>query len=223
MKVGSTVAFTYKNQFGSVQQGKLTLTNNIVPESELSDMEVYETLCKDLKQYPLRQLLDAGYIFAARNLLKQVPKATEINMKELGGGSRGGGGDAGAAIVILAVLAIIVAIICFPLLVMLGMHNKLFLKGFYNKYESDEFKDFVKKYTYVGIGLYALVVVLMILGNVIPAFVLNSIAIYLLFLGGIGYFAASLWIIKKKFAPEDEKLDIIGTLKSAFKKKEKKD
>jgi hypothetical protein len=109
-----------------------------------------------------------------------------------------------------------------PLLVILGMHNKLFLKGFYNKYEGEKFKSFTKKYTYVGIGLYALVAIMVLVDNIFKLYALTSPAFIILFLGGIAYFVISLVLIKKNFAPEGEKINVIETIKESFKKKEKK-
>ena len=121
-----------------------------------------------------------------------------------------------------AILAFIVAVIVFPLLVILGMHDKLFLKGFYNKYEGEKFKAFTKKYTYVGIGLYALVAIMVLVDNIFKLYALTGPAFGILFLGGIAYFVVSLALIKKNFAPEGEKINVIETIKENFKKEEKK-
>ena len=103
------------------------------------------------------------------------------------------------------------------------MHNKLFLKGFYNKYEGEKFKTFTKNYTYIGIGLYAVVALLVIIDAIFKLYTLTSPAFGLLFFGGIAYFVFSLIYIKKHFAPEGEKIDIMQTIKESFKKKENKD
>jgi hypothetical protein len=51
---------------------------------------------------------------------------------------------------------------------------------------------------------------------------LTGPAFGILFLGGIAYFVVSLALIKKNFAPEGEKINVIETIKENFKKKEKK-
>ena len=102
--------------------------------------------------------------------------------------------------------------------VFLDFSRKMYLK----KYEDTKFKSFAKNYTYIGIGLYALVALLIIIDNVFELFVLSGPAFILLFFGGIAYFVISLLYIKKNFAPEGEKLNIIQTLKEGIKKKEDK-
>ena len=166
-------------------------------------------------------LMSSGFLLAARFILKKDAGATDIDVDEAR--ENQSGGDAGGALLILAVLAFIVGVIVFPLLVILGMHNKLFLKGFYNKYEGEKFKDFTKKYTFVGIGLYALVAILVIVDKIFQLYTLTGPAFGVLFVGGIAYFVVSLLLIKKNFASEGEKIDVIGTIKESFKKKEKKD
>ena len=223
MTIGTKVKFNYKDKLGMQKQITLTLSNNIIDDSVMSDESVYARFSSLNRRMNLSTLLNNGYIFAARNLLKVAPDATDINLYEEGERQTSSGDDAAGGILILAVLAFIVAVICFPLLVILGMHNKLFLKGFYNKYEDAKFKTFTKNYTYIGIGLYALVALLVIIDAIFKLYVLTGPAFGLLFVGGIAYFVLSLLYIKKNFAPEGEKIDIIKTLKEGFKKKEKKD
>ena len=164
-------------------------------------------------------LMSSGFLLAARFVLKKDPGATEIAVDEVR--EQTGGGNAGGAILILAILALIVAVICFPLLVILGMHNKLFLKNFYNKYSGEDFDKFVKSYTYIGIALYALVAILVAVDSIFELYVLTGPAFVILFLGGIAYFVVSLIIMKKKFAIEGEELNFMETLKGAFKKDKK--
>lgn len=222
MTIGTKVRFTYKNTTGVQQQLILTLTNDIVSESEMPNEMVYAKLSPLRRQQSMSTLLEKGYIFAARNLLKRDPYASDINLSEVQEDKTPNNDNAAGGIIILAVLAFITAVICFPLLVILGLHNKLFLKGFYNKYDDVKFKNFAKNYTYIGIGLYALVALLIIIDNVFKLFVLSGPAFILLFFGGIAYFAISLLYIKKNFAPEGEKINIIQTLKEGIKKKEDK-
>lgn len=219
MTIGTKVKFTYKNKLGVQQQITLTLSNDILGENEISDEEVYSRFSSQNRRMSMKALVDNGYVFAARNLLKAVPDATDISLYEI---RETNNDNAAGAMIILALLAFIVAVICFPLLVILGMHNKLFLKGFYSKYEEANFKDFVKKYTYIGIALYALVAILVIVDNIFELYVLTGPAFILLFLGGIAYFVVSLLYINKNFAPEGEKINIMQTLKEGFKKKEDK-
>ena len=222
MTVGTKVRFTYKNKSG-VQQSTLTLSTNILGEDVISNEAVHASLNARLRQTPIETLVEMGYIFAARNLLRMVPDAREISMQEeKESQEKGNNGDAFVGLLILAVVAVIVAIICFPLMVILGMHNKLFLKGFYNKYEDEKFKAFTKKYTFIGIGLYALVAVLVIIGYIFTLPLLTTTLPFgILFFGGVAYFVISLLYIKKKFLPEGEKINVLQTFKEGFKKKEK--
>ena len=220
MTIGTKVMFTYKTKFGTQRKTTLIISNDILNDGEISDEEIYERLCPLLKKVSLATLRQKNYIFAARNLLKTAPDATEIDIQKVTN-TQSNKNDAGGAILILAILAFIVAVICFPLLVILGMHNKLFLKEFYNKYEGEEYKAFAKKYTYVGIGLYALVAILIAVDSIFKLSMLIGPAFGILFFGGIAYFVVSLLLIKKKFAPEGEKMNILETLKTSFKKKDK--
>lgn len=220
MEIGSKIKFAYNDTQGVRKQGVEILTSDILEKNIMSDQQVIERLTKSLQKYPKSMLMSSGFILAARFVLKKDPDATDIDVDEFR--EKQPGGDAGAAILILAILAFIVAVIVFPLLVILGMHNKLFLKGFYNKYEGEKFKSFTKKYTYFGIGLYALVAILVLIDNIFKLYTLTGPAFGILFFGGIAYFVISLLLIKKNFAPEDEKINIIGTIKESFKKKEKK-
>ena len=223
MKVGEKIKVTYKNQNGIKSEEVMLLSDkewDIVSEDDLSNEEVYALLREDLQKFELDALVKNGYILAARNLLKKKEDATEIYPAVVTASqpNGGGGGDAGAAILILAIIAFIIAVIFFPLLVILGMHNKLFLKNFYNKYEGEKFADFVKKYTFVGIGLYALVAILVAVDLIFKLNALISPAFMILLFGGIAYFVVSLFFIKKNFAAEGEKINVIETIKSAFKK-----
>ena len=220
MTIGTKVCFMYKDKFGTQKKITLTLSNNIADESVISDAAVYARFSALNKRMSMETLLKNGYLFAARNLLNVDPDATDINLYEAK--ESNSGSDAAGGIIILALLALLVAVICFPLLVILGMRNKLFLKGFYNKYEGDTFKAFTKNYTYIGIALYAVVAILYILGTICGIYALMSLSFTLLFVGGIAYFVLSLMYIKKNFAPEGEKIDFVATLKEGFKKKEKK-
>ena len=221
MTIGTKVRFTYKNKIGVQQQLTLTLSNDIVSESEMTNEMVYAKFSTLSRQQSISTLLGKGYIFAARNLLKIDPYASDINLSEVKE-HKTTSNDSAIGMLILAVLAFIIAVICLPLLVILGMHHKLFLKGFYNKYKDAKFKSFAKNYTYIGIGLYALVALLIIIDNVFKLFVLSGPAFILLFFGGIAYFVISLLYIKKNFAPEGEKINIIQTFKEGIKKKEDK-
>ena len=221
MTIGTKVKFTYKNKSGTQQQITLTLSNAIVDETEMSNEEVYARLSSLYRKMSIETLIKNGYIFAARNLLRISPDAREIHpVEQTKEHKTQASGDAGGAILLLAILAFIVAIIVFPLLVILGMHNKLFLKGFYNKYEGEKFKDFIKKYTYIGIGLYALMALLVLIDKIFKLYALTGPAFAILFFGGIAYFVISLLLIKKNFASESEKINVIGTIKESFKKKD---
>lgn len=219
MEIGSKIKFAYNDTQGVRKQGVEILTSDILEKNIMSDQQVIERLTKSLQKYPKSMLMSSGFILAARYVLKKDPNATNIDVDEA---RENQSGNAGGAIIILVALAFIVAVIVFPLLVILGMHNKLFLSGFYNKYEGEKFKAFTKKYTYFGIGLYALVAILVLIDNIFKLYTLTGPAFGILFFGGIAYFVISLLLIKKNFAPEDEKINIIGTIKESFKKKEKK-
>ncbi len=218
MNIGSKIRFSFTNN-GACQQTTLTLSATMVSEDVLSDAEVAQRLAPRLKQMPVATLVRQGYILAARNLLAVYPDATDINMQNAS--EQQTGGNAGGAVLILAVLAIIVAIICFPLLVMLGMHGKLFLKGFYEKCEGDDYKKFTKNYTFIGIGLYALTAILFAVDKIFKLYVLSGPAFGILFVGGIAYFVISLLLTKKKFLGEDHAINFMETLKSGFKKEKK--
>lgn len=220
MESGSKIKFAYNDSQGIRRQGTEILTSDILGKDVLSDEEVIARLTKKLQKYPKSMLMSSGFLLAARFVLKKDAGATDIDVDEAR--ENQSGGNAGGGIVILAVLAFIVAVIVFPLLVILGMHDKLFLKGFYNKYEGEKFKAFTKKYTYVGIGLYALVAIMVLVDNIFKLYALTGPAFGILFLGGIAYFVVSLVLIKKNFAPEGEKINVIETIKENFKKGEKK-
>ena len=217
MDIGSKVKFTYKNAVGLPKSGTLTLSRNIVSENIMSDEEIRERLAPQLQEISMLNLVSMGVILAARNLLKIEPKATEINVEEL---VEKKSDNSAAGVVII--LAIIVAIICFPLLVMLGMHGKLFFKGFYAKCEGEAYKAFAKKYMFVGIALYAVVILLIAIDNIFKLYALTSPAIYVLLFGGIAYFVASLILVNKKFLPESDKINPLETLKKKFVKADKK-
>ena len=104
---------------------------------------------------------------------------------------------------------------------MLGMRGKLFLKGFYSKCQGEQYNDFVKKYTFVGIGLYALTILLFAIDNIFKLYILSGPAFGILFVGGIAYFVGSLLISKKKFLDESDSFNFIETLKGGFKKEKK--
>ena len=145
MEIGSKIKFAYNDTQGVRKQGVEILTSDILEKNIMSDQQVIERLTKSLQKYPKSMLMSSGFILAARYVLKKDPNATNIDVDEA---RENQSGNAGGAIIILVALAFIVAVIVFPLLVILGMHNKLFLKGFYNKYEGEKFKSFTKKYTY---------------------------------------------------------------------------
>ena len=100
---------------------------------------------------------------------------------------------AGLAIVIAFILAVIFA----PLLVILGMHNRFLLKSLYATRSGQGFKDFAKMYTKIGIGLYALVAVLIAAGAIFEVTVLTTIGVFTLIFGGIAYLIVSLILTKK--------------------------
>lgn len=220
MEIGSKIKFAYNDAQGIRRHGTEILTSDVLGKDIISDEQVIERLTKKLQKYPKSMLMSSGFILAARYVLKKDSNATDIDVDEAR--ENQSGGNAGGAILILAVLAFIVAVIVFPLLVILGMHDKLFLKEFYNKYEGEKFKAFTKKYTYIGIGLYALVAIMVLVDNIFKLYALTEPAFGILFFGGIAYFVISLLLIKKNFAPEGEKINVIGTIKESFKKKEKK-
>lgn len=219
MEFGTKIKFSYNDSQGVRREGTDILTQDILGKDVLSDDQVIERLTKSLQKFPKAMLMSSGFLLAARFVLKKDPGATEIAVDEVR--EQTGGGNAGGAILILAILALIVAVICFPLLVILGMHNKLFLKNFYNKYSGEDFDKFVKGYTYIGIALYALIAILVAVDSIFELYVLTGPAFVILFLGGIAYFVVSLIIMKKKFAIEGEELNFMETLKGAFKKDKK--
>ena len=221
MQIGSKIKFAYNDAQGVRKIGTEVITSNILGKDIISDQQVIERLSKKIQKFPKSMLMSGGFILAARFVLTKDPNATDIDVDEAP--KNQSGGDAGGAIFILAILAFIIAVIIFPLLVILGMNNKLFLKGFYNKYKDEKFKVFTKKYTYIGIGLYALVALLVLIDKIFKLYALTGPAFGLLFFGGIAYFVISLLYIKKNFAPEGEKLNVIQTLKDGFKKKENKE
>lgn len=220
MRIGSEIKFSFKNKQGVIQQTTLTLSNHMVEEDVMSDAAIIERMAPQLQRLPKSTLVQQGYVLAVRNLLKTYPDATQINLQEIRR-TQQQSKDNGMAVLLLAVIAIIVAIICFPLLVMLGMHGKLFLKGFYEKCQSEEYKKFAKGYMFAGIGLYAVVAILIAVDYIFELFVLSGPAFGLLFAGGVAYFVISLIIVKKKFVSEGSKLNFIDTLKAGFKKGKK--
>ncbi len=217
MTVGNKVKFTYKNKYGRIQNTSIILSNNlIVQEKEMSDAEICAKLARHLQVLGLVDLIAHGYIFAARNLLKIVPDATEIEMALCEEKKQQSGDNSAAGVGII--LLFILAVICFPLLVMLGMRGKLFLKKFYKDYSGEEYKKFTKNYTFIGIGLYALVITLIAVDKIFKLYVLTTPAITILLFGGIAYFVVSLVFAKKKFAKDGEPFNLLDTLKIKFKK-----
>ena len=198
MKLGSVVKYTYVDRFGKVRQTEMMLTREMVSEKVMSDEEVESRLNEESRKLGMRLLLECGEILAARCLLKKVPDAREIvaeePLEEKNNASKGGG-----AIFILLILAVIVAIVCFPLMVMLGMHGKFFLSRVYRGYAGARYKKFAKLYTFIGIGFYVAIIVMMILGKVIPVPFLSENWIYFMLYGGIAYFGISLLILRLKF------------------------
>ena len=83
MTIGAKVRFTYKNNIGVQQQLTLTLSNDIVSESEMSNEMVYAKFSPLIRQQSMSTLLEKGYIFAARNLLRKDPYASDINLSEV--------------------------------------------------------------------------------------------------------------------------------------------
>ena len=222
MNIGSKVTFSFRIGQSAPQRASMILSRNMLAETELSDSEVIARLTSKLQSLPQETLIKNGYILAARNLLKMYPNALSICVAEESEKRTQGGDNAAGGILFLAFVAILVAVICFPLLVMLGMRGKLFLKGFYNHIKNPDYKKFAKSYMYLGIGLYAVVVALIAVDRILELFVLSGPAFGLLFVGGIAYFVLSLVLVRKKFPDEEHPKNIIGTIKSSFKKKENK-
>lgn len=221
MKIGSNVEFSFKNRQGVLQKIVLTLSTDTLDIYEMSDDEVVQRLAAHLQQKPITTLVQMGCILAARNLLRLYPDAYDIYMKEIPKQQQQKDNSAAGGIIILAVLAVIVAILSFPLLIMLGMRKKLFLKGFYENCKGDEYEKFVKNYTFIGIGLYALTFILFAVDKIFELYVLSGPAFGILFVGGVAYFVVSLLLIKNKFNVENNPKDFIKTIKNAFKKAEK--
>lgn len=216
MEIGTLVKFTYTDANGFQKKESFYLTKDIVGEDVISDDEIVQRLSKSMQNLPLNKLKAYGFILAARCLLKKVPDATNIyidTVKENKSDSR--------AILIFAIIALIVVIIVLPLLVILGLNGKLFLKGFYEKCKGKEFNEFAKKYTFIGIGLYAVAILMVLIDKIFKLYMLSGPAFMILFIGGIAYFVVSLLIVKKKFLGEGHKMEFFNTLKSGFKKANK--
>ena len=224
MTIGTKVRFSYKDRLGSLTSQTLTLSGDYLPKAVISDEEIVARLSPNLQKYSLDVLLQKGYIFAARHLLHLVPDATDIFPSEQREQQQNPNnkGEGIILLILLAVLAVVLAVVCLPLFVILGMHNKLFLKEFYNKYESEDYKKFTKNYTYIGIALYAFVVLLALIALIFHIGFLTTLPFPILFFGAIAYFVVSLLLIKKNFAPEGEKINFIATLKAGFNFKKKK-
>ena len=112
MTIGSKLKFTFKNQFGTLKQEILILSDksyDMVDEEKISDIEVYEKLCANLKEYSLDYLREKGYILAARNLLKKYDDATDIIIQPVEPKrQQNQSGDAGAGILVLVTLFLMV-------------------------------------------------------------------------------------------------------------------
>lgn len=218
IRIGSKLLFMYEDGRGVKRDVTAILTSDILSENVISDEEVFDRFNRLVKnQLAINPSLSKQFIVAARFLLKKVPDATDIFIEEVEESTSSGnsGGD-GSGVAILLALAVIIGLICFPLLVMLGMRGKFLLKGVYKQCKGDEYTAFVKNYTYIGIGFYALVALLVILDSILNLGV-GGPAIIVLIFGGIVYFVVSLVMVKKKFLPEGESFAILDDLKKKVK------
>lgn len=214
MYIGSKVEFKYRDQNNVLHTKTVVLSEKIIREDEMSDQEVRERLGKKWQNIPIDTLRKKGVVFAVRNLLKEYPDSFDIDLREIKEESAGNSsGNKGGAIIILAIAAVIAAIICFPLLVMLGMRGKLFLKGYYDKCRGEAYKRFVRNYTFIGIGLYAVTVILFVVDKVLELYLLSGPAFALLFFGGIAYFIVSLLLVKKKYLKTGANVSFVDFLK----------
>ena len=187
MKFGSQVEFIFLSEYGKQKQVVLVLGKKILDQDRLSDYEVYERLSPDLRKISIDMLGKNGIIFAARNLLYRYPNARNIEMRE----------KENKAVIVLAFLAFLLAIIALPLFVILGMRGKFILKQLYRNCQGDAYKNFVSKYTIVGIVLYAVVIIMIIIDKIFKLYTLTGPAFDFLAWGGIVYFVVS-WILAKK-------------------------
>ena len=106
MTIGTKVKFTYRNKIGVQQEITLTLSNDIVSENVMSNETVYAKLSSLNRQHPMETLLGNGYMFAARNLLKREPYATDIAIYEVKE-TNAGKSSSPAGALILAIMAIV--------------------------------------------------------------------------------------------------------------------
>ena len=80
MKAGEKVKFYYVDKYGIKQEKTRILTNDILKEEYMSNEEVKTRLTLELRNYRTEILVEKGYIFAARNLLKICGDAKEIDI-----------------------------------------------------------------------------------------------------------------------------------------------
>lgn len=205
MKAGEKVKFSYTDEYGLHREQSLVLSGFILSEEKMSDEEVEKRLVLKLQAIPMERLVEMGVIFAARNLLRLCEDAHEIDLRQKEKKNQPEEDKivkppkAGAVTVILTIIAVVAAILSFPLLVMLGMRGKLFLKNFYPRCQGKAYGTFVKIYTYVGVGLYAVFAILILIYVKYNIQTMIGPAFGILFVGGVAYFILSLVIVKKVF------------------------
>ena len=219
MNIGTKVRFYYLNKLGIKENDTLVLSSYY--ETDMDDNDVKSRLDPSLQKIPLSTLISKGCILAARCLLKKTPDATKITMEEVK--EENTQDDAAAKrlvmLLVLAILALLLAIICLPIFVILGLKNKLFLRNLYKKCQDNE--KYVKWFTISGIGVYGITLLSFAIGKIFKIAFLETFVIPMLLIGGITYFIISLIVMKKKFMEPGEKLDLIKNIKSGFKKKDK--
>ena len=110
-----------------------------------------------------------------------------------------------------------VAIIAFPLLVMLGMRGKFFFKRFYNEFQGEKYKEFVKKYSIVGAGLYAVFIIMILVDKIFKLYMLVGPAFAVMFFGGVAYFVVSLVLTKKQFIDGQMSISFVDLIKNRIK------
>lgn len=174
--------------------GKIAyLDSNMPLDTALSDEKV-TALMADEEVSPME-------LKFARILLKKEPNATDISVAFVETAKKDNEKNPGAMILAL-ILAVVLLIIFLPLLVILGMHGKLFLKSFYENRTGEGFAKFKKVYMIIGIVLYAVAAALIVVGALTSLSI--GIGIAVLAVGAIVYGILSL-ILTKKYVPAVEK------------------
>ena len=157
------------------------------PYADIDDAAVAELFDKSVQPNPTEE-----QIHYAKIVLRQYSNASNFYVRKIEE-RQTGNNNAGGAIIFAFILAIIFA----PLLVILGMHNKFLLKSKYSDRSGEEYKNFTKLYTKIGIGLYGLVAVLIAVGKIFRVAALTGIGVCVLVLGGITYLILSFVLTKK--------------------------